>query len=83
LLETKIYPNPKVQQFLSTSYVGVLLKSESEEGQHLMSRYDMPGIPALLVMDANGRVIGKTEKPPLDPASFIKVVTRLSKGRHS
>jgi hypothetical protein len=80
MLEKKIYPNPQVRQFLSTSYVGVLLQRESEEGERLMRQFGMPGIPALFVMDAKGQVISKSAKAPDDPASFIELVTEMSKG---
>jgi hypothetical protein len=81
MLETKIYPKPEVQQFLSTSYVGVLLQSESQEGQQLMRQFGMRGIPALFVMDAQGRVIGKMSGAPSDTNSFIQMVTGLSRGQ--
>jgi thioredoxin-related protein len=81
MLESKIYPKPEIQQFLSTSYVGVLLQSESQEGQQLMRQYRMRGIPALFVMDAQGRVIGKMSGAPSDANSFMQMVTGLSQGQ--
>ena len=81
MLEKKIYPNPEVQQFLSTSYVGVMLQSESPEGQQLMRQFRMRGIPALFVMDSSGRVIGKMSGAPGDANSFIQAVTGLTRGQ--
>jgi thioredoxin-related protein len=81
MLESKIYPKPEVQQFLSTSYVGVLLQSESPQGQQLMRQFNMRGIPALFVMDAQGRVLGKMSGAPGDANSFIQMVTGLSRGQ--
>jgi hypothetical protein len=81
MLETKIYPNPEVQQFLSTSYVGVLLQSDSPDGQQLMRQFGMRGIPALFVMDAQGRVRGKMSGAPNNASSFMQAVNALASGR--
>jgi len=81
MLEQKIYPRPEVQQFLSTSYVGVLLQSDSAEGKQLLRQYSMRGIPALFVMDAQGKVIGKITGAPGDANSFIQAVTTISQGQ--
>ena len=81
MLESKIYPNPEVQQFLSASYVGVLLQSESPEGEKLLHKYKMPGIPSLFVMDAEGNVVGKMCGAPPSASAFMSAVNGMANGQ--
>jgi thiol:disulfide interchange protein len=81
MLEERIYPNPVVRKFLSAGFVTVMLQAESLEGQSLMSQYNTSGIPALFVMDAQGRVLGKVSGAPRDANSFIELVSELAHGQ--
>ncbi len=80
MLDNKVYPNPKVQEFLSTSYVSVKLDADAPIAKMLLRQYGMRGIPALLVFGSDGALRGKASGAPGDAESFIQFVTQLSNG---
>jgi thiol:disulfide interchange protein len=50
-----VWPSPDVAAAVAAAYVPVVIDVDHDNG--LSGRYDVPGIPAVLVLDANGRVV--------------------------
>ena len=82
-LEKKIFPKPKVRDFLSSEYVPTHLDADTQEGQIMLKRYGLNGIPALFVFDESGKLRGMQSGAPQDVPSFIQTVQRLSHGNGS
>jgi thiol:disulfide interchange protein len=54
-MKHEVWPNPKVATTVRKSFVAVTVDVDHDDG--LSDRYDVSGIPAVLVLDASGRVL--------------------------
>lgn len=81
MLDKRIYPDPKVQEFLNTTFVSVKLNADTPVAKAIMRQYSMRGIPALLVFQGNGQLRGKVSGAPSNPDGFIQYVTQLANGQ--
>lgn len=82
-LESSVLPAKSVQTFLSGYYVCVKLDSDRSDGQALISRYNVKGIPAIFVFTPEGQYISHASAEHVDPTSFIAMVSNLTRAAYS
>ncbi len=58
-MKHEVWPNPDVAREVAAGYIPVVVDADHDNG--LANRYQVDGLPAILVLDADGRVVKRSE----------------------
>ena len=53
--------------------------SVQKENQRLQKKYGVRGFPTIIVIDADGKLLGRSGYKPAGPANYIKVIKAIIK----
>lgn len=59
VMDRSVFPRPEVKEAIADRVVPVVLDIDLEENQDLAWRYRVQGVPTLVLIDANGKVLNR------------------------
>lgn len=59
VMDRSVFPNPDVKQALSERVIPVILDIDQDQNADLAWRYRVQGIPTMILIDANGKVLNR------------------------
>ncbi|MGE5607841.1 MAG: thioredoxin family protein [Bacillota bacterium] len=57
VMKHDVWPDPKVREAVTTDYIPVLIDIDAAGNQAVAARYGIDAIPAILIVDADGKVL--------------------------
>lgn len=79
MLATKVFPDPKVGDFMNNEFINIKFDMEKGEGIDLCKKFKVNAFPTLLILDSNGSEINRLVGASEDIESFISSIKNASK----
>lgn len=84
LVAEKVFPVAKVGDYFNKTFVNAKFDAEKGEGIKVAEKYSVSGYPTFLILDSNGKEVGRLVGANGDPDAFIertkKAVADIKKG---
>lgn len=80
-LARDVFPNETVGTYMNANFINGKFDAEKGEGIELAKTFAIKGYPTVLVLDAEGKEIGRSVGVPLDPAKFIARMKEVAAGK--
>lgn len=61
LMEKKVFSKPEVGNFINSKFIPVKVDIGTPEGKEFAKAYFVDGVPTMIIMDSNGKVIKRLE----------------------
>jgi thioredoxin 1 len=77
-LKKNVFPDKAVGDYFNANFVSIAVDAEKGEGVQIAEKYGVPGYPTLLILDKDGKEIGRTigYVSPEDLLKFAKQYTK-------
>lgn len=73
-MSESIFPDAEVGKYMNTTFVNAKVDAEKGEGKDIAATYEIRAYPTMLMLDAQGKEIGRIVGSSRTPADFIKKV---------
>jgi len=73
-LSANIFPDSEVGKYMNATFVNTKIDAEKGEGLDIAKTYKIEAYPTMLIVDADGKELGRIVGAPRNPKEFITKV---------
>lgn len=72
VMAADIFPQPVVGNYMNATFVNAKFDAEKGEGIEIAAKYEVKAYPTMLILDAQGKEVGRIVGSSPTPEAFVK-----------